>query len=111
MYDVFSNVYHGMEDVTYLENGPGVIMDLGYQMQESSYNFEQEDPVLNAQYVNIWGSSGALKAYNEERKKLNATTEEVNTLLSNFKALEESYIHSLTEKIQRYREENNLNEE
>ena len=39
MYDVFYNAYHGFEDVQYISNGPGVIMELGYQMQESTYNF------------------------------------------------------------------------
>lgn len=30
MYDVFYNAYHGFEDVQYISNGPGVIMELGY---------------------------------------------------------------------------------
>lgn len=110
MYDVFSNVYHGMEDIQQISNGPGVLMELGYQMQESTYNFEQEDPVLRSRYVELYGSQGKLKAYTDECKKLDTTTENVNALLADFRLFEEDYINQLTDKIQTYREENNLNE-
>ena len=110
MYDVFYNAYHGFEDVQYISNGPGVIMELGYQMQESTYNFELEDSVLHNRYVELYGNRGKLKNYIAERQKLNASTETVNALLSDFRALEEDYINQLTDKIQSYREENNLNE-
>ena len=79
-------------------------------MQESTYNFELEDSVLHNRYVELYGNRGKLKNYITERQKLNASTETVNTLLSEFRALEEDYINQLTDKIQSYREENNLNE-
>lgn len=110
MYDVFYNVYHGFEEVQYISNGPGVLMELGYQMQESTYNFELEDPVLHARYVELYGSKGKLKNYIKERQKLDTSTETVNALLAEFRALEEDYINQLTDKIESYREENNLNE-
>lgn len=110
MYDVFYNVYHGFEEVQYISNGPGVLMELGYQMQESTYNFELEDPVLHARYVELYGTKGKLKNYIKERQKLDTSTETVNALLTEFRALEEDYINQLTNKIESYREENNLNE-
>ena len=73
-------------------------------------NFELEDSVLHNRYIELYGNRGKLKNYIAERQKLNASTETVNTLLSEFRALEEDYINQLTDKIQSYREENNLNE-
>lgn len=110
MYDVFYNVYHGFEEVQYISNGPGVLMELGYQMQESTYNFELEDPVLRSRYTKLYGSKGKLKNYIKERQKLNTSTETVEALLTEFRILEEDYINQLTDKIESYREENNLNE-
>ena len=68
-------------------------------MQESTYNFELEDSVLHNRYIELYGNRGKLKNYIAERQKLNASTETVNTLLSEFRALEEDYINQLTDKI------------
>jgi hypothetical protein len=62
-------------------------------MQESTYNFELEDPVLHARYVELYGSKGKLKNYIKERQKLNTSTETVDALLAEFRALEEDYIN------------------
>ena len=51
-----------------------------------------------------------LKNYIKERQKLDASAETVDALLTEFRALEEDYINQLTDKIESYREENNLNE-
>jgi hypothetical protein len=36
-----------------LSIGPGVILDMGYEMQRSTYNFEQEDSYLKSLNISL----------------------------------------------------------
>ena len=82
-------------------------MDIGYQMQESSYNFETQDPLLSNRRKEV---ENAKDQYVEERKKLTATDDIILPLISNYNVLNEIYLNELEDKVQSYREENNLNE-
>lgn len=110
MWDVFSQTYHGMEDIMHVSIGAGVILDIGYQLQKSTYNFELEDPVLHSRYVELFGTNGLLNRYTKERQKLNATDTSVNSLLAEYYQIEEIYLEELTVKVENYKQENNLNE-
>ena len=107
MYDVFSSTFRGLNDIQNLEIGPGVLMDIGYQMQESLYNFETQDPLLSNRRKEV---ENAKDRYVEERKKLTATDDIILPLISNYNVLNEIYLNELEAKVQSYREENNLNE-
>lgn len=107
MYDVFSQTYRGLEDITNIEIGPGILMDIGYQMQESTYNFETQDPLLSNRRREV---ETARERYVEERKKLTTTNSIILPMATDYHVLNEVYLNELEAKVQSYREENNLNE-
>lgn len=107
MYDVFSSVYRGLDDITNLSIGPGVLMEIGYQMQDSVYNFEKQDPLLSNRRKEVEQKQ---EAYFEERKNLSATDNSILPLLSDYNVYKRIYLQELETKVQSYREENNLNE-
>jgi len=82
-------------------------MDIGYQMQESTYNFETQDPLLSNRRQEV---ETAKERYVEERKKLTTTNSIILPMATDYHVLNEVYLHELEEKVQAYREENNLNE-
>jgi hypothetical protein len=99
MYDVFSRTYHGLEDIETLEIGPGVLLDMGYQLQESTYNFEEEDPIFKERYKDLYGSKGLRKKYIKEHQKLIAINDQVDSLLTEFNLLQENYLQELESKV------------
>ena len=122
MFDVFSRVYRGINDVTYLSIGPGVIMEMGYQLQVSTYNFETENYVLRNAKNNL---DKQIKEYFILRetipdiKKLSTENalivskehaRKIENKLKEIKQTRENYLSDLQMKVQSYKEENNLNE-
>ena len=108
MYDVFSTTHRGVNEIDYLSIGPGVIMDIGYQMQTSTYNFETEDPVFRTL------KSEVEKLFSEYIKKQQAidgvTSKDIVEAFREYKIHKHFYLNRLRDKVQSYKEENNLNE-
>ena len=108
MYDVFSTTHRGVNEIDYLSIGPGVIMDMGYQMQTSTYNFETEDPVFRTL------KSEVEKLFSEYIKKQQAidgvTSKDIVEAFREYKIHKHFYLNRLRDKVQSYKEENNLNE-
>lgn len=122
MFEVFSRTYRGINDVNYLSIGPGVIMEMGYQLQVSTYNFETENYVLRNAKNNL---DKQVKEYFKLRetipdiKKLNTENalivskehaKKIEDKLKEIKQTREYYLLDLQMKVQSYKEENNLNE-
>ena len=122
MFEVFSRTYRGINDVDYLSIGPGVIMEMGYQLQVSTYNFETEDYVLRNVKNNL---DKQVKEYFNLRETIpnikNLTTEnalvvskehaiKIEDKLKEVKHMRDNYLADLEARVQSYKEENNLNE-
>lgn len=122
MFEVFSRTYRGINDVTYLSIGPGVIMEMGYQLQVSTYNFESENYILRnekdnldiqvKEYFNLRETIPDIKNLNIENAL--AVSKEhaikIQDELKEVKRMRDDYLSNLEAKVQSYKEENNLNE-
>lgn len=114
MYEVFTRVYHGIEKVDYLSIGPGVILDIGYDMQRSTYNFENEDDTLRQDKINL-DLAKNVYIYDRERDldaigDANVHAQIIDSDYKYFKKLQRDYLIALEERIIAYQEENHLNE-
>lgn len=107
MFEVFSLSYHDLQDVSYLSIGPGVIMDIGYEMQRSTYNFEQEDSYLHS--LNLELEQSQIEYFNA-RKTIGNSLSSINKLYREFKAEQRFYLSELEMRVSAYKEENDLNE-
>ena len=118
MFEVFTRVYHGIEDVSYLSIGPGVIIDIGYDMQRSTYNFEQEDSYLSQLRQEL---ENLQNEYFAVRRTVLSTSSEyaniiatypalINEKYQAFKAKQRFYLRELEMRVNAYKEENDLNE-
>ena len=120
MYDVFSQSYHGIEQVDYLSIGPGVILDFAYQLQSSTYNFEAEDSELRSQkknienkrkeYFDLVKNTFNISDINMIKPMTKNSMSIIGSTYRSLKSLERQYLLDLNEVIKKYREENNLNE-
>lgn len=122
MFEVFSRTYRGINDVDYLSIGPGVIMEMGYQLQVSTYNFESEDYVLRnikhnldkqvQEYFNLKKTIPDIKNLSTENALVVSKEHaiKIDDKLKEIKRMREHYLFDLEAKVQSYKEENNLNE-
>ena len=107
MYETLHLAYHTVEEVDYLSIGPGVIMDIGYEMQRSTYNFEREDDYLS---VLRQGMESQLAKYINARQTLTSTLAQINQEYSSYKTQYRFYLTQLETRVNAYKEENDLNE-
>lgn len=107
MYEVLHLSYHTVEEVNYLSIGPGIIMDIGYEMQRSTYNFEKEDEYLS---VLRQGVESRLAQYIKARQTLTTPLAQINQEYYWYKSEYRFYLDQLETRVNAYREENDLNE-
>lgn len=107
MYDVFSQTYHDLQDISYLSIGAGVILDMGYEMQRSTYNFEQEDSYLKSLNTGLEANQ---TEYFTLRESLLATPAQIEAKFKQYKSAQRFYLDELELRVNAYREENDLNE-
>ena len=108
MFEVFSRTYRGIEDITYLTIGPGVIMEIGYDFQRITYSIEREDPIL---YQLSQELEQQRTLYLNERKvwdRNNSTV--VDREYKKYKTLYRNYIARLNIKVEEYQGKSDLNE-
>lgn len=108
MFEVFSRTYRGLEDITYLTIGPGVIMEIGYDFQRITYSIEREDPTL---YQLSQELEQQRTLYLNERKvwdRNNSTV--VDREYKKYKTLYRNYIARLNIKVEEYQGKSDLNE-
>lgn len=88
----------GIENYNILTAGPGVVVDIGYQAQTSTYNFETNNISIRALKENY---ERLLEKYMYDRTHSVASSDEV-------KAAYKAFLNELTKVVTKYKEENSI---
>lgn len=108
MYDVYSQTYRDIGNISYLTIGPGVILEMGYNFQRITYNIEMENPMIYKLKQELLQQQ---TDYFNKRETLGADqAERIDEAYYKYKSLYRNYLAHLEVQVEKYQGKSDLNE-